>query len=82
MIRLAICQPLIPRYRVPVFDLLGAQEGIALTVFAGTGALEGDTESDEPMRFEHVHAAFAGKTFELTGTLQMAPNEPRGPTTT
>jgi len=33
-LHLAICQPALPHYRVPVFNLLGAQPGIALTVFA------------------------------------------------
>lgn len=34
-LRIAICQPLIPHYRVPVFDLLGRQPGIRLVVLAG-----------------------------------------------
>lgn len=34
-LRIAICQPLIPLYRVPVFNLLGQQPGIRLTVLGG-----------------------------------------------
>ncbi len=34
-LRIAICQPALPHYRAPVYALLGAQEGISLTVFAG-----------------------------------------------
>lgn len=34
-VRIAICQPVVPRYRVPVFNLLGAQPGIELTVYGG-----------------------------------------------
>jgi len=32
-----VLQPLVPRYRVPVFELLAQQEGIDLEVWAGTG---------------------------------------------
>lgn len=41
-LRIAICQPALPHYRAPVYDLLGSQEGIRLTVFAGgkLGTLE------------------------------------------
>jgi glycosyltransferase involved in cell wall biosynthesis len=35
MIRLAICQPLVPHYRVPVFNMLGTHPDIQLSVFAG-----------------------------------------------
>jgi glycosyltransferase involved in cell wall biosynthesis len=33
--RVAICQPLIPSYRLPLFERLGRLPGIELTVFAG-----------------------------------------------
>jgi hypothetical protein len=33
--RVAICQPLIPAYRLPLFERLGALPDIELTVFAG-----------------------------------------------
>src|SRR5271165_7104807 len=33
--RVAICQPLIPAYRLPLFERLGALPGIELTVYAG-----------------------------------------------
>lgn len=33
--RIAICQPLVPKYRVPVFELLGKSSGIKLDVYAG-----------------------------------------------
>jgi len=35
MIRIALCQPGLPSYRAPVFDLLAAQPDIELTVFVG-----------------------------------------------
>jgi glycosyltransferase involved in cell wall biosynthesis len=42
-VRVAICQPLIPAYRVPLFERLGALPNIDLTVFAGgsIGSLPG-----------------------------------------
>jgi glycosyltransferase involved in cell wall biosynthesis len=41
--RVAICQPLIPAYRLPLFERLGALPGVELTVFAGgsEGSLKG-----------------------------------------
>jgi glycosyltransferase involved in cell wall biosynthesis len=41
-LRVAICQPVLPRYRLPLFELLGTQPGIELTVYAGLsdGSLE------------------------------------------
>ncbi len=33
--RVAICQPLVPAYRLPLFERLGALPGIELTVYAG-----------------------------------------------
>lgn len=40
--RIAICQPLIPAYRQPLFERLGALPGVDLTVYAGhtLGSLE------------------------------------------
>ncbi len=37
IIRVAICQPRLPHYRIPVFDLLGKQVDIELSVFASDG---------------------------------------------
>lgn len=50
--RVAICQPLIPAYRVPLFERLGALPSIDLTVFAGgtIGSLAG-VEAGEHFRF-------------------------------
>jgi glycosyltransferase involved in cell wall biosynthesis len=41
--RVAICQPLVPAYRLPLFERLGALPDIELTVFAGgtEGSLKG-----------------------------------------
>jgi glycosyltransferase involved in cell wall biosynthesis len=41
--RVAICQPLIPAYRLPLFERLGALPTVELTVYAGgsSGSLEG-----------------------------------------
>ncbi|MBI1369191.1 MAG: glycosyltransferase [Planctomycetes bacterium] len=51
-IRLAICQPALPSYRVPVFNLLARQPGVSLSVFAGD--LEGlSSGSDEAKDFQY-----------------------------
>lgn len=44
-LRMAICQAVLPQYRIPVFNLLGAQPGVELTVFADErmGSLESGT---------------------------------------
>jgi glycosyltransferase involved in cell wall biosynthesis len=43
MLRVAICQPLIPAYRVPLFDRLGSMHDLELTLYAGSssGSLRG-----------------------------------------
>ena len=44
-LRIALCQTVLPQYRVPVLNLLGAQPGVELTVFADErmGSLESGT---------------------------------------
>lgn len=44
-VRIALCQTVLPQYRVPVYNLLGAQPGVELTVFADArmGSLESAT---------------------------------------
>ena len=63
--RIAICQPLVPKYRVPVFDLLGAQPGIELTVYAGTssGSLDAAAPSDH---FTVVQSPLVRHSFGIT----------------
>jgi len=51
----AICQPLIPAYRVPLFEQLGASPGIALTVFAG-GSVGGLAGAELGSSFRFVSA--------------------------
>ncbi len=55
-LRIAICQPVVPHYRVPVFNLLGAQPGIELSVFAGLGGNTLQSATGET-DFRHVRAA-------------------------
>lgn len=51
--RVAICQPALPSYRVPVFRRLGETPGIELTVFSGSG--KGSMRSVDPIgAFRHV----------------------------
>lgn len=59
-LRIAICQPALPHYRSPVYALLGAQEGIELTVFAG-GKLEGM----EPGHGAHGYQSHFGRIWRL-----------------
>jgi len=54
-LRVAICQPVLPRYRLPLFELLGAQPEIELTVYAGQS--EGSLES--VFQGEHFRALAA-----------------------
>jgi len=48
--RVTICQPLIPAYRLPLYERLGALPGIELTVYAGDSA-------------ESLQAIHTGKSF-------------------
>jgi glycosyltransferase involved in cell wall biosynthesis len=53
MVRIAICQPVVPHYRVPVFNRLAALPDIELTVFAAMGAGSVRTASAGPsFRFD------------------------------
>jgi len=47
-VRLCILQPIIPHYRVPVFDLLARQPGIDLEVWAGLGSKGSSLEAAAP----------------------------------
>lgn len=49
IVRVAICQPLIPAYRVPVFNSLGGQKLIKLTIYSGgnQGSLQTIEEESE-----------------------------------
>jgi glycosyltransferase involved in cell wall biosynthesis len=49
--RVAICQPLIPAYRLPLYERLGALPGIELTVYAGDSV-------------DSLQAFHAGKSFK------------------
>lgn len=53
--RVAICQPLVPKYRIPVFERLGGVAGIELNVFAGgsSGSLEA-VESGRNFQFSYA----------------------------
>ena len=47
-VRVCIVQPLVPRYRVPVFERLAAQPGIDLEIRAGTGEPGSSLEAAAP----------------------------------
>jgi len=60
----AICQTVLPQYRVPVYNLLGAQPGVELTVFADArmGSLESGTG-----RTHFAHELAPVRHFRLLG---------------
>lgn len=62
MIRIAICQALLPHYRLPLFDGLAAQPDVEVTVFAG-GNLAGFSETQSGKYFKLVYAPV--KEFKL-----------------
>lgn len=79
-LRIALCQTVLPQYRVPVFNLLGAQPGVELTVFAdermgslesGTGRLHFRLEP-APVR----HLRILGQDFRVQAA-QLAACDPR-----
>ena len=63
-LRVSICQTVLPQYRVPVYNLLGAQPGVELTVFADArmGSLESGTG-----RTHFVHELAPVRHFRLLG---------------
>lgn len=60
-LRIAMCQPSLPHYRAPVYELLAAQEGIELTIFTG-----GDLEGMEPGRSTRRYETRPGPIRHLT----------------
>ena len=60
MLRIAICQAALPRYRVPAFNLLGRQPDVELTVLVGSAPGPGET-----------HGGIDGFEIELAPTRQV-----------
>lgn len=54
MLRIAICQRTLRRYRLPVYDLLGRQEGIDLTVFAEPASCAAQVLTEDPTAYRLV----------------------------
>ncbi len=54
--KIALFQPVVPVYRVPVYDLLGSQPGIELKVFSGGQAAGSLTEAVPTESFEIEYA--------------------------
>ena len=54
--RVVVCQPLVPAYRVPLFERLGAVPGVQLTVYAGgdEGSLKGATSTANAYEFRQA----------------------------
>ncbi len=61
MIRIAICQPGVPKYRIPVFNLLAQQPGIDLTLYADTQQWAAPP-ADE-LKFKFIPAPITHKNF-------------------
>ncbi|MBU1041671.1 MAG: glycosyltransferase family 4 protein [Proteobacteria bacterium] len=63
-IRIALCQTVLPQYRVAVYNLLGAQPGVELTVFADArmGSLESASGQES-----FLHKLAPVKHFHLLG---------------
>ncbi|MDP3426049.1 MAG: glycosyltransferase family 4 protein, partial [Humidesulfovibrio sp.] len=79
-LRIALCQTVLPQYRVPVFNLLGAQPGVELTVFADQrmGSLESGT-GRRSFCLEHApvrHLRILGQNFR-TQAAQFKAMDPR-----
>jgi glycosyltransferase involved in cell wall biosynthesis len=72
--RVAVIQPLLPHYRVPVFDLLARSTGIELTVVCDTdpkGSLKGVPPS-EAFRCEHAALTQLGPAISQRAMLRVA----------